>query len=258
MRFAPHPFSEIYIVSDKQEIHPEASYNLAEQELGVELPTIYKKYVTTFGRGLYCDFIRLFAPSDLIKRKDMYSRPWDGRSKVISSEEANTAIILADSIEGDHIVFFPSRPDDVFVFLRGSIYLDLCHIPAGFSNLSIWIDEEGAVERQSSFQFFTPWIDRAKYAIDTKDQTISLERVQQEIEKLTGKNVLFRNVETYANGLFTDLFIPAIKGRFQYHQEVTEDGEYIETVCLFEYDKEFEEVVSGYVEHFNELGFSRR
>lgn len=43
-----------------------------EAELNVLLPTGYKEYVTTFGRGQYCNYIRVDMPIEILTKHKEY------------------------------------------------------------------------------------------------------------------------------------------------------------------------------------------
>ena len=49
-------FTDTYLVTNKLETYSDAAVDTAEAQLGTRFPVGYREYVTTLGKGEYCDF----------------------------------------------------------------------------------------------------------------------------------------------------------------------------------------------------------
>ncbi len=96
----------------------------AEANLNVSFPSGYKEYVTTLGFREYCNYIRIEMPSRILseyKNSQQFLNEywfWEMGEKILSKEEAVESIKIADTIDGDVIIFHPTNPNELFVLPR--------------------------------------------------------------------------------------------------------------------------------------------
>ena len=95
-----------------------------EAKLGVSFPEGYKEYVTIFGRGHYCNYIRVNMPSEILSGYEEYRKFldeywfWDMGAEVLTKKRAIESIKIGETIDGDVIIFHPSKSDELFVLPR--------------------------------------------------------------------------------------------------------------------------------------------
>jgi len=96
----------------------------AETELGCNLPAGYRDYVTTFGLGEYCSYIRIDMPSALLSEYKNYQRFldeywfWDLGKGILTKQRAIESIKFGGTDIGDTLIFHPTNPGEIFVLPR--------------------------------------------------------------------------------------------------------------------------------------------
>ena len=130
-------------------------------------PAGYREYVTTFGRGEYCSYIRIHMPAKILAEFRDYQRLldeywfWDLGKDVISKSKALESVNIGDTMDGDVILFHPSHPNELFVLPRHD---DISHLVG--SNLYDAIDwlcvyrhnpQSGSVGENHDRRYFVPW-----------------------------------------------------------------------------------------------------
>ncbi len=136
----------------------------AEVSLGLTFPVGYQEYITTFGAGvLGGTYVRVYPPERIIREYRDLQRRWDeywfwddGRD-VLTKTEALECIIIADTLDGDEIIFHPSRPDRLLVLPRHSEMV----YEAGTDLLSAldWLCSAGVLTEPFSEREFEPFTD---------------------------------------------------------------------------------------------------
>jgi hypothetical protein len=98
-----------------------------ENRLWVTFPGGYREYVTTLGEGMLGgSFVRVYPPWRILRELSAWRERirqywfWDKGRKVLPKERALEAVIVADTVNGDELVFHPGRPDRLFVLPRDS------------------------------------------------------------------------------------------------------------------------------------------
>jgi hypothetical protein len=97
-----------------------------EQQLGTKMPMGYQAFVTTLGLGVLNDTVRVYTPKRISRElKDFQQRWdeywfWDEGSDILRKEKALESIIIADTGNGDELIFHPSQPDKLYVLPRDS------------------------------------------------------------------------------------------------------------------------------------------
>jgi hypothetical protein len=97
----------------------------AEDRLWVTFPAGYREYVTTLGKGvLGGSFVRVYPPWRVVRELPVWRDRvrkywfWDKGRKLLPKERALECVIVADTVNGDELVFHPGRPDRLFVLPR--------------------------------------------------------------------------------------------------------------------------------------------
>ncbi len=104
-----------------------AALAAAERTLGARFPNGYAEIILRFGQGILCGFIRVYPPGEILggessylawrERVDAYWF-WDEGVDVLSKERALECVCVADTLNGDELVFHPSDPDRIFILPR--------------------------------------------------------------------------------------------------------------------------------------------
>lgn len=96
-----------------------------EARLGVHMPDGYRGYVTTLGEGSLNTLVRVLPPwrvlADLEEHRGLMAGFWfwDSGEVGFGQEEAMASIAVADTLDGDVIVFHPSDRGQLIVLPRG-------------------------------------------------------------------------------------------------------------------------------------------
>jgi hypothetical protein len=96
-----------------------------EARLNITFPLGYREFITTLGQGFFCEsYIRVYPPRRILKEYRDFQKRWaeywfwdDGRD-VLSKAKALQAIIIADTMEGDELIFCPDEPERLYVLPR--------------------------------------------------------------------------------------------------------------------------------------------
>jgi hypothetical protein len=116
--------NDIYIVNPTLKTATSAAVEAAERKLKAKFPTGYAEFVTQFGEGLYCTYMRVYPPGRIVKENPEFQQRireyyfWDKGAKVLAKERALESIRIADTLDGDELIFHPTRPDELFVLPR--------------------------------------------------------------------------------------------------------------------------------------------
>jgi hypothetical protein len=98
-----------------------------EAQLWITFPDGYREYITKLGEGvLGGSLVRIYPPwriqSELLEWRRRISKYWfwdKGRS-LLPKERALECVIVGDTLNGDELVFHPTRPNRLFVLPRDS------------------------------------------------------------------------------------------------------------------------------------------
>jgi hypothetical protein len=95
-----------------------------EKKLSVQLPLGYKEYVTTFGDGVLSDCVRVYLPKQIERELKPWRKRikqhwfWDETPKVLPQDRALECIVIADTLNGDEVVFHPNDNKRLYVLPR--------------------------------------------------------------------------------------------------------------------------------------------
>ena len=140
----------------------EAEVDALEASLGFPFPAGYREYVTTLGEGvLGGTFVRVYAPWTVEKRLAPWRERidaywfWDDGAKLLTKERALESIVLADTLNGDELLFHPDEPGRLLVlpiesekiFVAGSTLLEAVE----------WMCSSGKLTRRFAERRFEPF-----------------------------------------------------------------------------------------------------
>jgi hypothetical protein len=130
-------------------------------------PEGYREYVTTLGRGQYCNYIRIHMPAEILSGYREYQTFlaeywfWDLGNEIISKERAIESVNIGDTVDGDVILFHPSNSNELFVLPRND---DTSHrIGANLYDAIDWLcvyrhnPHSGSVGETHERRYFVPW-----------------------------------------------------------------------------------------------------
>ena len=105
-------FADTYLVTDKLETYSHEDVDAAEAALGTRFPDGYREYVTTLGKGEYCDYIHVYPPEQIVNNQrgekpplEEFCHSWDGSEFGITPERLAKAIVVGNLMDGDWIIF---------------------------------------------------------------------------------------------------------------------------------------------------------
>jgi hypothetical protein len=101
-----------------------AEVDKLEKKLGTTLPSGYRDYVTTLGDGVLSDCVRVYPPKQIDRELKEWRKRikqywfWDEPSVLLKQARAVECIVIADTMEGDEVVFHSSEPKRLYVLPR--------------------------------------------------------------------------------------------------------------------------------------------
>lgn len=155
----------VYLVFDDLKTASADEVDASASRLGVTFPAGYRKYVTELGEGTLSGYMRLWLPAKLEAEQAELRRMfgsnffWD-EDGPITSKVVPELVFLGDTIEGDFLVFHPSRPDDLFVLPR---HQDQIHaVGPGLDAAIDWLCESDILTRPMTCRYFEPTGERER------------------------------------------------------------------------------------------------
>jgi hypothetical protein len=139
--------------------------------LWITFPDGYRDYVTKFGEGLLGgSFVRIYPPWRIEKELADWRRRigkhwfWDQSRKLLPKERGQECVIIGDTVNGDELIFHPSRPNVLFVlpsdsegvFVAGGDLLEAVE----------WMCNSGALTEPFAERDFEPFDSRLKTVDD--------------------------------------------------------------------------------------------
>jgi len=137
-----------------------------EAKLNISFPAGYKEYVITFGRGDYCNYIRIDMPDQILSEYEEYQRFldqywfWEMGEEVLAKEKAVESIKIGSTIDGDVMIFHPNKSDELFVLPRHDDML--YRIGSDLYEAIDWLCvsrsyDTGSVGETHERRYFVPW-----------------------------------------------------------------------------------------------------
>ena len=131
--------------------------------LGVQLPAGYRDFMTRFGKGDIACYVRIYPPAEITdsdnsveawrERVDRYWF-WDQGADILSKAKALECVIIADTFDGDEVVFHPTEPDRLYILPRYSekIYA----VDGGVEAMVEWLCGSGVLTEKITSREFDP------------------------------------------------------------------------------------------------------
>lgn len=148
-------FADTYLVTDKLETFTHEDVDAAEAALGTRFPAGYREYVTTLGWGEYCGYVNVFPPRMIVEGQSgetppllEFCRSWNGAEFGITPERLAKSVMIANSINGDWIVFEASLPETIYILPSEE---SVMHKVGALTDVLKWLYEP---EGNPLFRFF--------------------------------------------------------------------------------------------------------
>ncbi len=118
---------DVKVVGKPLAVATAADVDALASRLWITFPAGYREYVTRLGEGvLGGSFVRIYPPWRIEKELPEWRRRiskywfWDECRELLPKERALECVIIGDTVNGDELVFHPSRPNRLFVLPRDS------------------------------------------------------------------------------------------------------------------------------------------
>jgi hypothetical protein len=119
--------SDIHVSGGPLVLASPAEVDALESRLWIKFPDGYREYVTKLGEGvLGGTLVRIYPPWRIDKELAEWRRRinkhwfWDEGKELLPKDRAVECIIIGDTVNGDELIFHPSRPSRLFVLPRDS------------------------------------------------------------------------------------------------------------------------------------------
>jgi hypothetical protein len=154
--------SKVKIVGGPLVLATDAEIDALEAKLGVAFPDGYREYVTTLGEGVLGGiFVRVYPPWRIAKELARWRKRirkywfWDQGSAILTKQRALESIVIADTVNGDEMLFHPEERGRLLVlpryseeiFVAGSNLLDAVE----------WLCSSGKLTRRYKERKFEPF-----------------------------------------------------------------------------------------------------
>ena len=153
--------SQVTIRGGPLVLTPEEEIDTLEETLGIPLPQGYRDYLITLGEGvLGGHFVRVYPPKRVIEELEAWRERidqywfWDQGATVLSRQRVLESIRIADTVNGDELIFHPAEPNRLLVlpiesekiFVAGNSLLEAVE----------WCCSSGKLTRRFSERVFEP------------------------------------------------------------------------------------------------------
>jgi hypothetical protein len=153
-------FSDIFPVTDRLQRASVDEVAAAEAAIGTPFPPGYAEFVTRFGDGSVTNWVRVYPPGRVAeehadhraRREEYYF--WDDGADVLTREQVAASVVLADTLNGDEVVYHPKSPSGLFVLPRddGMIY----RVGSSLAEAIDWLCRSGVLTAALSIKTFEP------------------------------------------------------------------------------------------------------
>ena len=153
---------KVKIVGGPLIVATDTEIDALEKTLGVRLPHGYREYMKMLGEGILGGaFVRVYGPGTIAKGLSSWRNRiqqywfWDQGSAVLTKKRAVESIVIADTLQGDELLFHPEEPDRLLVlprykekiFVAGSTLLEAVE----------WMCNSGKLTRRFQEREFEPF-----------------------------------------------------------------------------------------------------
>lgn len=166
-------FDDLYLVSDRTATATPDEFASAESAMGMKLPADYVAFVSRFGQGAISNWVRVYGPRRIAGERDERREGleqyyfWDEGADVLSREQVNEAIMLADTFNGDEVIYRESAPSGFFVLPRDEegIYA----VGETLEQAVDWLCKSGTLTGALPFLYFEPFGERRERRYASND-----------------------------------------------------------------------------------------
>ena len=153
---------EIYLVADQHLVRStDAEISAAEAELGAGFPSGFRSWMTSLGAGVLSDLVRIYPLPRLVELvgetrarwREYYF--WDEGHDVLPRDRALESILVADTLNGDEVIFHPSDPGVLYLLPRNDE--QIYRVGQTFDEALDWLCTSGVVAEPVSLQYFEPF-----------------------------------------------------------------------------------------------------
>lgn len=165
-----------------------ADVDALASRLWIAFPSGYREYVTRLGEGvLGGSFVRIYPPWRIEKELAEWRRRinkywfWDQGRELLPKERALECMLIGDTVNGDELVFHPSRPNKLFVLPRDGEQI----FDAGDDVLSAveWMCASGELVEPFDERKFEPFDSRVE-STDQESRTASTDPEGESLDDL--------------------------------------------------------------------------
>jgi hypothetical protein len=153
-----------------------ADVDALASRLWITFPSGYREYITRLGEGLLGgSFVRIYPPWRIEKELAQWRRRinrywfWDKGQKLLPKERALECVIIGDTVNGDELVFHPTRPNRLLILPRDSEHV----FDAGGDLLAAieWICSSGKLVEPFDERDFEPFDSRDVAESEESEET---------------------------------------------------------------------------------------
>jgi hypothetical protein len=138
----------------------DAEVSAAEASLGTRFPAGFRAWMTTLGCGILSELVRVYGVPRLLEMivetqarwREYYF--WDSSRDLLPKQVVLESIIVADTLDGDEVIFHPSNPDALYLLPRHTERI--CWIGARFEDALEWLCTSGVVSQPVGSLSFEP------------------------------------------------------------------------------------------------------
>ena len=155
---------DIHLVPGQLFPSTDADISAAEATLGARFPPGFRAWMTTLGCGILSDLVRVYGLPRLLEMivetqarwREYYF--WDSSRDLLPKQAVLESIIVADTLNGDEVIFHPSNPDALYLLPRHTERI--CWIGARFEDALEWLCTSGVVSQPVGSLSFapSPWL----------------------------------------------------------------------------------------------------
>src|SRR5580704_12193283 len=209
------PYSTVYLVNPQLDRATDADVQVAERTLKTHFPQGYREFVTTLGKGLYCDLIRVYLPqrvaAEVGEFRDRVSEyfVWDEGEDVLPRSRAVESICIADTVGGDEVVFHPDDAAQLYLLPHDSETIP--KIGSTFDAALAWILQSGELTTPSESRYFDSGIARQSIELVSVKKRPTFARLKTALLKL-GLHDYVNEVAEGRRSKALKIFVKAIGG----------------------------------------------
>jgi hypothetical protein len=168
------PRPPVYLVNPQQNRASQGDVRDAERELKTRFPDGYAEFVTSLGQGLLCGFVRVYLPKRILDEvAEFRSRVqeyfcWEEGAAVLPKSRVVESICIADTINGDEVIFHPDDPARLYLLPHDSE--TIFQIGSSLDAALDWILESGELMDRPASRYFDSGIggQRIEFAVIKK------------------------------------------------------------------------------------------